>query len=210
MLRTTLCCATAALLASALPAFAWYPRDPASNGGFGPGPYPPSYYGWPLDDRTASYYGGANYREYYSYGRGFYFAGYLGPVPGGPVYPFGYRCPAHEPALVHAEPTVPAPFAADPTAAMLNVRVPTDAVVWLEGNPTKQSGASRLFVSPPLERGHDYTYEVRARWKDNGRDVEETRTLTVHAGDRLNVAFPSADAGPKLPPPKPLPAEVEN
>jgi uncharacterized protein (TIGR03000 family) len=191
--------AVAALALTALPASAWPWRDPGSNGGFGPGPYPPSYYGYPLDDYSAGYYGGGRYREYYSFGRG------AGPAisnaPPSPNWnnnPYGYRHPSPEAVVVHPEPVI----AVEPVV-LLNVQVPADAEVWLDGNKTKQAGANRQFVSPPLQAGYEYTYEVRARWKENGQDVEETRNVKVRTGARLNIAFPSAEAN-KLPAPRPL------
>src|SRR5262249_61454712 len=48
-----------------------YPVYRGGGFGFGLGFFAPSYYGYPLDDTTAGYYGGGRYREYYSYGRRF-------------------------------------------------------------------------------------------------------------------------------------------
>jgi uncharacterized protein (TIGR03000 family) len=195
--------AVAALLLSALPALAWNPWA-SGNGGFGPGPYPPSYYGYPLDDYSAGYYGGSRYREYYAYGRGFGVADMPGPVPG-PIYPYGYRFPRLEPQMC-TMPMVMAPVAVDPGCALLDVSVPDNAEVWLEGAATKQTGVSRQFVSPPLKTGHDYHYEIKARWKQDGRDVEETREVNVHAGERLSVTFPTASQ--KVSVPNALPTDV--
>lgn len=196
--------AAAALLVTVLPALAWNPWA-TGNGGFGPGPYPPSYYGYPLDDYSAGYYGGSRYREYYGYGRGFGVADMPGPVPG-PIYPYGYRFPRLEP---HAYTVVPeAPVAVDPGCALLDVRVPADAEVWLEGAKTQQTGDSRQFVSPPLKPGQDYHYEIKARWKQDGRDVEQTREVNVRAGGRVNVAFPAVPATEKVSVPNTLPAGV--
>lgn len=196
--------AAAALLASALPVSAWSWSDPHSNGGFGPGPFPPSYYGYPLDDFTAGYYCGSRYREYYGYGRGFGVANMPpNPTPAR-IEPYGYLYPARTHNMVHDEPWItPAPV------AQLNVHVPADAQVWLEGNPTRQTGPNRLYVSPPLQAGHQYSYEIRARWTENGRAREETRHLTVRAGDRLDVAFPGMTAAPTVPAPRPLTVDTE-
>ncbi len=155
--------------------------------------FPPSYYGYPLDDFTAGYYGGSRYREYYSYGRGFGVADMPGPVPG-PIEPYVFKRPfwdhkgqAPETVIVPAVPVVVAP---PKTCALLDVRVPENAEVWLEGNPTNQTGPRRQYVSPELKPDHPYVYRVKARWKADGRDVEETQMLSVKAGDRLQVAFP--------------------
>jgi uncharacterized protein (TIGR03000 family) len=84
----------------------------------------------------------------------------------------------------------------------LSVQVPAEAEVWLEGAKTQQSGPTRTFVSPPLERGADFAYEIRARWREKGREVEQTQTVVVHTGDRLTVTFPKATASEDLPAPK--------
>jgi uncharacterized protein (TIGR03000 family) len=78
--------------------------------------------------------------------------------------------------------------------ALVNVRVPTrDAQVWIEGKKTQQQGTWREFVSPPLDPSKSYTYDVRARWTENGREVERTETVPVHANDVATVDFTSGD-----------------
>jgi uncharacterized protein (TIGR03000 family) len=76
-----------------------------------------------------------------------------------------------------------------PAAALMTVRVPADAEIWFSGDKTAQQGAQRRFVTPGLEGGRYFTYEVRARWKENGKAIERVQTVRVHAGDRLTVDF---------------------
>jgi uncharacterized protein (TIGR03000 family) len=95
------------------------------------------------------------------------------------------------------------------SAALFRVRVPADAEIWFSGEKTAQRGVSRLFVTPQLQDGQTLSYDVRARWVQNGREVVRSRTVTVHAGDRLTLDFlepaQQADDGPTvLPPPRPL------
>jgi uncharacterized protein (TIGR03000 family) len=78
-------------------------------------------------------------------------------------------------------------------AAKVHVRVPAAATVWFEGDQTRQTGPARDFVSPPLTPGQTYTYDVRARWTENGRPVEQTRTVRVRAGDTSTVDFTSPE-----------------
>jgi uncharacterized protein (TIGR03000 family) len=73
--------------------------------------------------------------------------------------------------------------------ARITVRVPADAVVWFDGVPTRQSGPWRRLVTPPLEPGRKYRYEVRARWGEGGQAVERQRRLSFRAGDNLTVDF---------------------
>jgi|GEM_PF-5309175 len=69
------------------------------------------------------------------------------------------------------------------------VMVPADAEVWFDGAKTTQAGPDREFISPPLRPGHSYSYDVRARWKDGGREVDRTRRVTFYAGDHLELDF---------------------
>ena len=78
--------------------------------------------------------------------------------------------------------------------------MPADAEVWFDGEKTKQTGALRQFVSPPLAPGRSYSYAVRVRWTKDGQPVEEERRISVRAGAWSRFDFtPSAggnDAGP--------------
>jgi uncharacterized protein (TIGR03000 family) len=71
----------------------------------------------------------------------------------------------------------------------VTVRVPDpNAEVWFGDNRTRQTGDTRVFQSPPLAPGK-YSYEVRARWTDNGKEVDQTRTVEVRPGDNTTVDF---------------------
>ena len=72
---------------------------------------------------------------------------------------------------------------------LINVRVPPNAEVWFDDQKTSQSGALRTFVSPPLDADHNFVYQIKARWNEDGRQVEKTRKIEVHPGDRLLVNF---------------------
>jgi uncharacterized protein (TIGR03000 family) len=72
---------------------------------------------------------------------------------------------------------------------LINVRVPPNAEVWFDDQKTSQTGPTRSFITPPLNPDHDFVYHIRARWTENGRQVEKTRRIDVHAGDRLFVNF---------------------
>ena len=72
----------------------------------------------------------------------------------------------------------------------INVTVPADAQIWFDGSATVQTGQQRQFVSPPLEPGRAYTYDVQVNWKQDGREVTRNRRITIHAGDVVNLTFP--------------------
>src|SRR5262245_14511022 len=87
--------------------------------------------------------------------------------------------------------------------AEITIIVPADAEVFFDGNPTKEKGTERLYVTPPLVVGKTYSYEVRARWEDGGKPVERTRKVEVTGGARVrvNLLAPAGEQqGAKLPP----------
>jgi uncharacterized protein (TIGR03000 family) len=104
-------------------------------------------------------------------------------------------------------PGIPEVFVPSPEetmGAMIRVRVPAEAQVWIGGNATAQRGSERLFQSPPLRDGVLLTYEVRARWQQDGKAVDRTRIVVVHPGDRITVDFqaPDAEGADTLPRPR--------
>jgi uncharacterized protein (TIGR03000 family) len=76
--------------------------------------------------------------------------------------------------------------------ARIWLTVPADALVWFDGEQTKQTGEYRHFVSPPLAPGRSYTYAVRVRWMKDGKPVEEERRVSVRAGASSWVDIPQA------------------
>jgi uncharacterized protein (TIGR03000 family) len=184
---------------------------PSHAGGPDSWPYPPSYYGYNLDEPHPGYYGGGRYREYYSYGRGYGLANYPPPYTGPLWWPnpggFPRRPPAVYPLPLPADSLSLLPLRPVDTAAHLIMQVPDEAEVWLEGAKTQQTGTTRRFVSPPLVPGTEYTYEVRARWTVDGRAVERTKTVVVHAREQVNIDLLTSPDLEILPKPKPLQPE---
>lgn len=74
-------------------------------------------------------------------------------------------------------------------AVLLNVRVPANAEVLVDGQRTNQVGTARQFISPPLAPGFEYTYMVEARWQENGQPVTKTRKVTVQPGREATIDF---------------------
>jgi len=82
----------------------------------------------------------------------------------------------------------------DPNTTLVQVRLPDpNAEVWIEGAQTQQRGMWREFISPPLNPDTNYTYDVRARWTENGREVERTKTVPVRANNVVTVDFTAAN-----------------
>jgi uncharacterized protein (TIGR03000 family) len=76
-----------------------------------------------------------------------------------------------------------------PARATIQVRVPPGAEVWFQGAKTKQTGAVRLFESPPLEPRERYAYDIKARWTEGGKEMERTLRVYVWAGARSEADF---------------------
>jgi uncharacterized protein (TIGR03000 family) len=71
---------------------------------------------------------------------------------------------------------------------MLNIQAPAGANLWISDVFVGQGGSSRQFVSPPLENGRTYTYDIKARWMQDGREMTSTRTLEFQGG-QTNLSF---------------------
>jgi uncharacterized protein (TIGR03000 family) len=84
--------------------------------------------------------------------------------------------------------------------AQLVITLPEDARLLIEGKPTRQTGASRTFVSPPLEPGADYTYELTVEVVRDGRPLAQTKKVPVRAGETTNVDFSTVGAEDEVPP----------
>ena len=75
--------------------------------------------------------------------------------------------------------------------AVVVIAVPdAQAKVWVEGSCTSMSGRIRRFISPPLNQGSLYEYNVNAQWVDaSGRERTDSQTVTIRAGGVVNVVF---------------------
>jgi hypothetical protein len=62
----------------------------------------------------------------------------------------------------------------------------------------------RPFVTPSLEAGKTYKFDIRAKWRQDGKDMDETKTVEFKPGDRVRVDFAGQGTQPqgKLPAPK--------
>lgn len=75
-------------------------------------------------------------------------------------------------------------------SASIDIRVPSDAEVWIQGTKMTQSGELRRFVSPTLSPHQMYSYDITARWVGrDGNPVVRDRRVIVKPGDREAVSF---------------------
>jgi uncharacterized protein (TIGR03000 family) len=71
---------------------------------------------------------------------------------------------------------------------MLNIQAPPGAGLWISDVFMGQGDGNRQFISPPLENGRKYVYDVKARWMQDGREMTATRTLEFQGG-QTNLSF---------------------
>lgn len=199
-------------VAALLPASAWgqskFIRTPAESAAASRDWVPPSYYGFPLDVTNPTYFGGINSRMDYAYGRGYGYANMMGyrmpinkylpdKIPWFTSYPdTGEIYVRSGPPLKPVPPPIPgAGPALSPVESVgrFTVEVPTGATVWIEDQQMSQSGSTRSFVSPPLTPGKTYIYDIRARWQEDGRDIDQRQSITVQTGSTNTVRFPTAE-----------------
>jgi uncharacterized protein (TIGR03000 family) len=80
--------------------------------------------------------------------------------------------------------------------ARVTVKVPTDAEVWINHHKTHSGKQIRKYKSRPLQPRRKYTYQIRARWLENGQEVVQERKVSVHAGTRKIIDLrPAAGSG---------------
>jgi uncharacterized protein (TIGR03000 family) len=156
-------------------------------------PYNYGYRGWgyPYYPLLGLAYGLAS-----SVGYGGYYAPYYNSYDYAPTYydyaptygaPYSYA-PAYPDSSYVSQAQYAPPAAAEAT---VRVHVQSDAEVLFDNHLTQQTGPERVFSTPPLDPSKTFTYDVTARWTENGRDREVTRQVTVVPGRTVDVDFTS-------------------
>jgi uncharacterized protein (TIGR03000 family) len=198
------------------PGYGGFSGNYPSAGGMGGANYGNMQGGYPYPVVVPLPYGSGNYGNGYSNGQnapsqaaapqrrippsaGNYLYGTDGSVsfystpPPDPVPPDNASVeppPAYTPSDLRSSPAYtpvpPAPSETLPIARVL-VHVPSEAHLWFEGVETHQGGTERTFKSTPLEPGRPYLYDIKARWWEDGKAVERTRTITVRSGEVVRV-----------------------
>ena len=74
-------------------------------------------------------------------------------------------------------------------SARVRVFLPPDAKLWIGGEETTKGGEERTFTSPALIAGKSYTYQIKAVWMQDGKQVEKTQKVKVQANETSNVTF---------------------
>ncbi len=88
------------------------------------------------------------------------------------------------------------PFEASPATerrrARFEVKVPVaDAIVYFDGVQTQQTGLNRVFVTPALDEGKEYTITIMVRWptEDGSLSAPRQKSFTVTAGQTIQTTF---------------------
>jgi uncharacterized protein (TIGR03000 family) len=166
------------------------------NSGYSNGYYGRGYYG---NGWNNGYYGngffGPGYYNNGWYGRGYYgnaYSGNNGYYNSSPSYAdydpnyYGQQPASPQQGYTSFYPQEQMPR----NAALVRVHVPRNADLWFDGDKTSQTGSERDFVTPELKTDKDYVYTLKARWTDpEGKSVEQTRRVKVHAGTHAMVDF---------------------
>jgi uncharacterized protein (TIGR03000 family) len=83
--------------------------------------------------------------------------------------------------------------------ATIDITLPVDAVVTVQGKKLDASGSTRRFTTPFLPPGAVYSYDISASWYEGGEKVTKTERVLVRPGEAQAVTF-SEGLSP-LPPP---------
>lgn len=73
--------------------------------------------------------------------------------------------------------------------ATIKLDVPAKAEVWFDAQKTTQTGAARAYETPALPEGKTVIYSVRARWTEDGKQVERYRVVGVRGGETAKINF---------------------
>jgi uncharacterized protein (TIGR03000 family) len=84
-------------------------------------------------------------------------------------------------------------MAAAPNQATVVVQVPESAQLYVDDHRVTQTSATRTFVTPALQPGTTYYYNLRAESVRDGKTVAATKRVTVRAGETTRVAFTDTD-----------------
>ncbi len=163
------------------------------------GPAKADQQGWPVTGNWGSH-GGSSRSSFGSYSPSYY-ATYQTSIPQPGGY-YGSNSPANyyrsSPTEGYYGSTGTEDYYRTATAesprkrsVRVNLEVPSDAKIWFYGSQTNQTGTIRSFESPPVAAGPEYAYQIRIQWKQNGKDVTQTRQIKVHAGDVINLTLGS-------------------
>lgn len=99
-------------------------------------------------------------------------------------YGYSYAVPVY-----YAAPVARVAEATAPAEAKVVVNVPDDAALYIDGQKSKMTSDRRTFVSPVLQPGATYFYDLKVEVVRDGEKKTETRRVTLRAGQVARVDF---------------------
>ena len=97
--------------------------------------------------------------------------------------------PQPQPAVPPAPPPSASTQSGSNGAATLNVVVPADAKVTVNGHETKTPGSQRQYVSYGLQSNREYLFKVAVQVTRGGKVQQETRSAILGAGGTATLTF---------------------
>jgi uncharacterized protein (TIGR03000 family) len=79
----------------------------------------------------------------------------------------------------------------------VQVLLPADGEVWLDGKKTEQTGTVRVITTPPLSPGQIEKHALRVAFKQNGQEVNQTVDVQLQQGSQRILNFMPASANGK-------------
>ena len=73
--------------------------------------------------------------------------------------------------------------------ARVIVQLPADAKLYADNIQTTLTSGQRTFVTPVLEKGRDFQYQMKVEYQRDGRTVTETKKVVVRADAVVRVDF---------------------
>jgi uncharacterized protein (TIGR03000 family) len=145
-----------------------------------------------------AYYGGGYYRGYYPYYNTYDYSYPVYSDQFSPQYSYSSNSLSDTQYSFYPSSQNPGPMQyglMNPNDAGFIVRVPDpNAEVYFQDFKTQQRGVVRHFeTDKPLDPNQAYTFQIRARWTQNGQPVEQTRQVQARAGQNVTVDFANAN-----------------
>jgi uncharacterized protein (TIGR03000 family) len=102
-----------------------------------------------------------------------------------------YGNPRKRTSLYPAVPFESGPAVADVRRVRFEITVPReDAIVLIDGAATKQTGLTRVYLTPPMEEDRLYTSIIEVRWVDEaGKTQSMQRNFEFVAGETIRQTF---------------------
>ncbi len=114
---------------------------------------------------------------------------YQGTDPATTTYPTDLQM-----GTVPAAVTIGSDRQASAAPAKLNVDLPVDAKLYVDGQLTTSTSETRIFTTPALQSGLTYFYDLKAEISRDGLTHTESKRVIVRSGDSIRTSFAVLEA----------------